>query len=346
MSRRRLFGWSAAVVMLVAGIVVYVLRIDQQQQPSAKRQSAGSGVPVGLISESPAESALQHVDPGEPAGKMTAPKSPSETSINRPPLADLRARILVPDAAAVRPPNAARNWEFSDYQQKTANPDAIDGETAWEAFNFARSCVGEPRTEQQFEFHLEQASEVYEANRRRMSEERFNQYVDRVQNSFLRCQEFANADVVAVAAEWLQLAADLDYLPAQIGFYQRLPRLLRETQGRVFREPHYLDMHRVKSVEYLNRALESGHHLAFSEMARALEDGVVFQPDPVAALAYLITADAIAGGNDMSILDRKTTLEDQLSLGDVRIAEQWARGLCLRYCQLIPERYESDIPVP
>lgn len=241
--------------------------------------------------------------------------------------------ILEPDLALTQT-TLAKTWGVDDYLQATGNPDTVDGATAFAAYEFARSCIGEPRSDDQFEFRLEQYNQYMQDNPRRVTPERLDRAMDRLQDDFLRCEPFADTDLVDTASGWLMLAADLGYLPAQVRFYQELPALLRETQSRVFREPHYLDLHRRKSVEYLNQALLSGHPRSFLAMSIALTDGVVFNEDLIAAHAYLLAADLAAASRDPQITEMLAQSEAQLSPGDQRLAETWGRNLCWDYCQL------------
>ncbi len=251
----------------------------------------------------------------------------------------LTDRIRPEPDLALTETTLAETWRMEDYLAATANPDAIDAATAFAAYEFARSCVGEPRSDEQFEFRLEQFSQFAENRRRRVSSERLDRAMDRLQDDFLRCEEFADEDLVKTASDWLMLAADLDYLPALVRFYQELPGLLRETQARVFREPHYLDLHRAKSLEYLDRAMLTGHPRAFLAMGIALTDGVIFEEDLLAAHAYLTAASLAAGGRDPQIEEMLERSGQSLVDSSLVIAERWGRNLCWDYCQLSEDEY-------
>ncbi|MEM9531592.1 MAG: hypothetical protein AAGA23_11790 [Pseudomonadota bacterium] len=315
-----------------------LLWLDRQQDSSAPQgDSSAAAAPQD---ESVANAEAEAPKPAAPnqglAKEATGRQQPTEAqaaAVQEQRLS-LEERVVTEPDLPLSQTQAAAEWSHDDYAAATASVDQIDGETAFAAYEFARSCVGEPRSDQQFEFRLEQYNQYFDDNRRRVSENRLNRAMDRLTNEFVRCEPFADDDLVRTAADWLMLSADLDYLPAQVRFYNELPALLRETQARVFAEPFYLDLHREKSIDYLDRALLTGHPRAFLAMGIAIMDAVIFEADTQGALAYLEAADLAAHGLDPQIGELKARLTQELTPAEQLDAALWGADLCRRYCRL------------
>ena len=112
-----------------------------------------------------------------------------------------------------------------------------------------------------------------------------------------------------------------------------MPSWLRRAPGRLYREPHYLDLHREKSIEYFGQSLASGHPQAFLAYAQAILDDVLFEPDLTAAYAHLYAGDLAGGGAEPAIRERLDQLEPRMTAGDLREARQWGRQLCRDWCK-------------
>ncbi len=330
MTRRSTIALLTALLLLVSVVLVLIDR----------RSTAGLTTVEAKSQNRPSTEAQTHVVDDRGQGQTSIHRRGTQATVPTQPGAapdaavSLVEQIIMEPDLALTQTTLGQTWTVDDYLKATENADAVDGATAFAAYEFARSCIGEPRSDDQFEFKLEQYNQWVQDNPRRVSAERLDRAMDRLQEDFLRCEPFADTDLVDTASGWLMLAADLGYLPAQVRFYQELPALLRETQSRVFREPQYLDLHRSKSVEYLNQALMSGHPRSFLAMAIALTDGVVFDEDAIAAHAYLIAADLAAAGRDTQITEMLAQSVAQLSPGDLSVALSWGRNLCWDYCQL------------
>ncbi|MEM7705606.1 MAG: hypothetical protein AAF358_08650 [Pseudomonadota bacterium] len=329
------------VIIVLAALALTGLGLFLSINQPETQDAAGPTVAESPGGEDPlAVDQTAEVERPKPAvGARLSRPARNDVEVEQPPdraqaAVTLAERIVPESDLALNETKLAESWRMEDYLTATANPDTIDAATAFAAYEFARSCVGEPRSDEQFEFRLEQFSQYAENRPRRVSSQRLDRAMDRLQDDFLRCEDFADEDLVKTASDWLMLAADLDYLPALVRFYQELPGLLRETQARVFREPHYLDLHRAKSLEYLDRALLTGHPRAFLATAIALNDGVIFEEDELAAHAYLTAASLAAGGRDPQI--EEMLERSGLTLGDSALitAERWGRNLCWEYCQL------------
>ena len=298
--------------------------------------------------QQPAEAppdARPEADETQTAGKAAEPGvTVAPTSSSRPSpraSAHQEPQVVVPENLELKGfGDAGRAMAFADYADVVADEDAITGESAFLAYEYVRSCIGAPVTEQAFETRLEQYTTAFE-RRGRPLDRRYERIMDRTQQLYLRCEGLGDDDLVQLAAEWLQLSADLDYLPAQVSFYRELPTLLNEERGRLFKEPVYLEIHREKSADYLERALRTGHPQAFRAMAQALEDGVIYQKDRLAALAYMMAADLAAAGKVADIQSFIGTLEVGTTAADRSLARGWARTLCRQHCRW---RNEDVIP--
>ena len=172
-----------------------------------------------------------------------------------------------------------------------------------------------------------QFNNYFDQNRERLSEKRLNRALDQLESSLAHCQGMGE-EVLDVAMDWLQLAAELDYLPALIKFPEDVPQLLNEDAWTVFRRPDLLEIYRLRAPEFLDRALASGHPDAFRAYAKALRDGLALDPDPVLAQAMDLTA-ILAEGNALPI----GTSNPALTREENADALDRSTLLCERYCR-------------
>ena len=225
---------------------------------------------------------------------------------------------------------SAQEMDFSSYHQQIIESDSISGELALTAYYFTKSCIGQPRTIDAMDLRLEQTENFYQQQVSENSAAAYESQLSRLESEFDRCAGLDDYDLVATAVDWLQIAADVGYLPAQVAFYTELPDLLRKTRDRLFREPGYIDLHREKSIEYLQLAVNTGHRDAYAQMATAILDGVLYEADPMMALAYLYAANR-GGTSTATASERQTQIELELTASDVLLSQRRADEICRQY---------------
>ncbi len=289
--------------------------------------------------QEPASPGLAESAPEEGPENPTVPQATSAQQSTQPitvepagrPSRGQPAKVVPPENPALKTPDIGPIMNFDRYADVIADADSVSGQDAFVAYEYVRSCIGAPVTEQDYETRLEQYTTAFERRGRSLGR-RYDRVMERTEQLYLRCEGLGEGDLIQLAAEWLQLAADLDYLPAQVRFYLLLPQLLNEERSRVFKEPVYLEIHREKSADYLERAIRTGHPEAFTAMAGALQDGVIYQQDSMAAVAYMGAA-ALARGEDVDEAVRESGVALDLTVADRALARSWARTLCRQYCQ-------------
>ena len=132
--------------------------------------------------------------------------------------------------------------------------------------------------------------------------------------------------------EWLTRAAKRGYPLAQIAYYRSYRWLASRKPYLVFSDVQRIYAYRSLAPLFLDAAIGSGHAEAFVEMARALNEGIVFERNVESAYAYAMAAQE-AGRPDLSVADELIgELEAELSPAQGREARRRARELCDAYC--------------
>jgi len=239
---------------------------------------------------------------------------------------------MAPIASAInRAREAASTLDFNNYHDQITNAEAINGELAMQAYFYVKSCIGKPRTLESMDLRLQQRENFYQQQLAGHSPEDYENQLWQLEFDFNHCVGLDDIDLVRTSLDWLQIAADQSYLPAQISFYTELPDVLRRTADRLFREPEYIDMHRVKSIEYLEQALSTGHPDAYTQMATAIMDGVLYQSSPEMALAYHYAAQRSATQINIVADSSRTQIEADLSFSEIQYSRFLANDICHEY---------------
>ena len=289
------------------------------------------------IAGSPTPTKTPVITPIRPSskGNDAPPKDTTSKQLEQPTVIDapvsnaVQASFANLEAENRRLNGAVADWRFDDYRAH-ANKAGVSGEAAYQAYLYVKSCVGSETSVASYDAELVQLEVVYDRNRRWVSARELEARLNQLEHGFERCEGLGE-DPLNAAVEWLQLAADLSYLPAQIGFYRELPELLRKDRWAVFRRPDFLDLYHQRTPDYMNSALSSGHPEAFRHYASAIAQGIVFETDPVLSLAYEHAAE-LAQGNGQYWLPAADP-ESGLGLEELREARQIGEALCEEYCR-------------
>lgn len=304
---------TASVPPLPAGPV----SPDPATTPPSAATASASSVPAPAATGSTPQ-------PGVGPGSKTGPRPASPSPEPDPP--PEFSGIEDPRAVADRLRQRVRNWTFEDYQALAANPQAVSGEAAYTAYQFARNCAGGITSEDQLLLRREQYLNYYQANRSRIGQEQLNRALEQLESSLVHCQGMGD-EVLDAAMDWLLLSAELDYLPAMISFHQEIPQLLNNGRHTPFRRPDLVETYRQRAQGLLDRALLSGHPDAFSAYAHALRQGLAVDADPVRALAMDLVAQAISDGGLPDAVS-----DSELTAAENHLARMMAEDLCHRYC--------------
>lgn len=280
--------------------------------------------PVQRTQASAGESGVDRERMAQPA----APASPVPTTGLAP--TDPSRVTHAPIAEKLNALNAsAHRMNVDEYELLAAAE--VDGETAMQLYYYVKSCIGRPRHPDDLDARLSYWDAELGSEESVSALEAHDEVLSVLERQFERCGGLATFDLVALAIDWLTRAAAADHLPAQIAFYNEVPALLATTRDRVFREPHYIDLHNVESERWLTRALRSGHPDAFDAMGRAVLDGVLYEPDPPLGLAYLRAGERARGSAASRVAGTVEELEATLDGASLRLADDMTDALCRRY---------------
>jgi hypothetical protein len=317
------------LTVLLALALWLILRPQDNQTPLPVNQQPTAEEAIATDLQSPkTEPFVKTTDnkatatPASPEQPPAVPSNTAAVNANRYTFTDLQfehdrlARVI-------------GGWHFKDYQRYSAKA-GIEGEAAYQAYLYVKSCIGSQTTAASYNEQLVQLQVLFDRNRERVSAGELEARLNELEQGFIRCEGLGEKPLRA-AVEWLQLAADLAYLPAQIGFYRELPELLRQDRWAVFRKPDFLDLYQLRTPEYLVAALKSGHPDAFRHFAVAIIDGIVFEPDSVLALAYYHAADLAGGSGQASLRDADPV--SGLGARELREARLIGENLCSQYCR-------------
>jgi hypothetical protein len=322
-----------ALLLLTATLLVFVWlgqREQSSETPIAEFTEPQTGDPIApsQLAEKikvPTANNVSGTGPSVSSGEHPTPpaviKSPVAVA-ERVGFADLQSEQR-------RLANAIADWRFEDYRRYSSKAHLV-GEAAYQAYLYVKSCIGSETTATGYNDRLGQLQILYNRNRERVSARELETRLNRLEQGFERCDGLGE-NPLGAAVEWLQLAADLSYLPAQIGFYRQLPELLRQDRWAVFRRPDYLELYHQRTPDYLSSALESGHPDAFRHYGTAIIEGIVFEPDSVLALAYHHAADLAQGDGQRSL--READPVSGLGAMELREARLIGEELCERYCR-------------
>jgi TPR repeat protein len=284
-------------------------------------EPAGTAAAIGSADQIPVPgSELPSTTPKDERTVVLASDAQIETRANREHLDLGQEQRRLMEAIAV--------WRFSDYQ-RASGKDRITGEAAYQTYLYVKSCVGNMTTAAQYERQLSRVQVLYARNRERVSEGQLSHHLGELEAGFQRCEGLGE-QVLTAAVEWLQLAADLGYLPAQLRFYRELPELLAQERWAVFRQPEFLDLYQQRGADYLDSALQSGHPEAFRHYAAAIAEGILFEPDPVLSVAFHHAADLAENKGPASL--QAADPVSGLGARQLRDARQIGEDLCSRYC--------------
>jgi len=326
---------AAAVLVLLAGLVAGLVAVTRDPGTAADATSrAGSAAATQVLAPEDRAAATAAEGVPDPGGNAEAsPDAASRGDVGSVEGEGTAAPAERPQPAAVPSPSPlatvseithrVANWTGDDYLAATGA--AIDGETAYAAFRYALSCVDGITSEDELMLRREQYGRYMESQGQ-VSEERIERLQRHLENSYAHCGGIGD-DVVGLAADWLLLAVDLDYLPALVSFHEDLPALLARRNHGAFRRPDLVALYAERAGTILERALASSHADAFRAHAIALRRGLAVDGDLARAHAMALTAEAIEAGGSLSL-----RADPSLSAADNDRAHLLAEAMCRRYC--------------
>lgn len=227
---------------------------------------------------------------------------------------------------------AVADINSKNYRSTASSADNGDATASYLMYLLFATCASSPQTQAQLDYELEKIARegqvfndaAYVAGRAQVARE-----------SYEKCQDLApdlsTEEMILEALDWLTISAEQGHLFAQIAYYN-LARGLIDAGIDVFKHPEVLVDYRLRSARYLQVSLESGHPEAFSTMARALMEGVVFDRDPVASYAYFIAAEKANNGAIDQSVQHLESLEAELSLSEETRARNEGIRICRELC--------------
>lgn len=322
------------VVLLLAATLALTAWITQRETSDGtpiselNQQQLGDSIWPNRPAEEPNAPVANNAEKAKP--KPASGQSPTPPTVINTPIASAdKVSFADLESGLRRLTSAVANWRFEDYRRHSDKA-RLDGEAAYQAYLFLKSCVGSETTANGYHDQLAQLQVLYDRNRERVSARQLEARLNSLEQGFERCNGLGE-NPLETAIDWLQLAADLGYLAAQIGFYQELPELLRQDRWAVFRRPEFLDLYHQRAPDYLHAALASGHPEAFRHYGVAVFEGIVFEADSILALAYYHAADLALDNGQDSIRDSASVTG--LSAQQLREARRLGEDLCAQYCR-------------
>lgn len=217
------------------------------------------------------------------------------------------------------------------------DPD-VDAELAYQTYLFYGNCSIAPRTASNLDYRLKQITS--------RSDGRDERYLERMERAAEQAFSFyelclaipPDVDARLEAVNWMGEAVRLGHEIAEVQYYEKaMGFLLRRDRWQ--NSPPIAMMYSGLIQEFkstarfaLSRALEKGHPEAYLAMSQAHIDGVIFQIDPVLAMAYVRVAELESMENrsiDARIARQKDRVSEQLSPDQLAEADELANRLRL-----------------
>ncbi|MDX1379550.1 MAG: hypothetical protein R3233_00445 [Xanthomonadales bacterium] len=196
---------------------------------------------------------------------------------------------------------------------ETPGDPAVDAELAYRLYMYYGMCTMAPRTVQQVDQSLERIVDRAERARGRYLQG-LEQRADQTMDMYELCLPIPlDVDPRAEAVVWMTEAVRLGHEIAQVQYYEKIMGFLlrgdRWLGGPplVMQNPELIWEFRSTARRALESAVENGHPEAWLAMSEAVSDGVVFEKNPVLALAYARVAELEAMENRIILND----LEEQ-----------------------------------
>ncbi len=157
-------------------------------------------------------------------------------------------------------------------------------------------------------------------------------FIDSQTSDFENCATFdEGTDFEALAFQWFTRAGQLDHLIAQIDYPQHAR--IFQLMDLAIKNPEIIITYRENALQFLQRAVRSGHAAAFLSMANEYHEGVLLDSDPVLAYAWAHAA-KLAGHRTNT--DSDFYIDKYRELLDIRQEKegrQKGRLLCKQYCR-------------
>jgi TPR repeat protein len=180
---------------------------------------------------------------------------------------------------------------------------------AYRLYMYYGMCTMAPRTVQQVDQHLERLVGRAERARGRYLEG-LEYRADQTMDMYELCLPIPlEVDPRAEAVVWMTEAVRLGHEIAQVQYYEKIMGFLlrgdRWSGGPplVLQNPDLIWEFRSTATRALESAVKNGHPEAWLAMSRAVNDGVIFEKDPVLSLAYARVAELAAMENRIILND-------------------------------------------
>ena len=192
---------------------------------------------------------------------------------------------------------------------ETPGDPAVDAEMAYRLYMYYGMCTMAPRTVQHVDQSLERIVDRAERRGDRYLQA-LEHRADQTMDMYELCLPIPlDVDPRAEAVVWMTEAVRLGHEIAQVQYYDKIMGFLlrgdRWLGGPplVMQNPDLVWEFRSTARRALERAVENGHPEAWLAMSEAVSDGVVFEKDPVLALAYARVAELEAMENRIILND-------------------------------------------
>ncbi len=191
---------------------------------------------------------------------------------------------------------------------------AGDGEAAYLLFRRYVTCEFASKTDEELarkvDFWLDQGN---------------SGFAEMAVSDYENCQDLRE-EPAALAIRWLTIAAELDYLIAQLD-YAFHTRQIFSTEF-LLTYPSFASEYRLNVLRFSKRAIRSGHPQAFLTLGKLFLDGTVDEKSEFNAFAMGYAAH-LAGMKDNYIM---ASARSALGLSEFRRARREGTELCKRYC--------------
>jgi len=303
-------GTLVVVAVLVLGVAVVILWPSPQPDTAAVAEETQ---PQPVSTEATGSAAAE-------APETEAPDEARALSQRAQELGETRQTELRQLAVTREPfPHDTRMDDYNAalWSEIQANPPrfetpgdpAVDAEMAYRLYMYYGMCTMAPRTVQQVDQSLERLVGRAERARGRYLEG-LEYRADQTMDMYELCLPIPlDVDPRAEAVVWMTEAVRLGHEIAQVQYYEKIMGFLlrgdRWLGGPplVMQNPELIWEFRSTARQALERAVENGHPEAWLAMSEAVADGVVFEKDPVLALAYARVAELEAMENRIILND-------------------------------------------
>ena len=302
-----------AIIVLLLGVAAWVLRPAPQPDAAAVVEEEPEPLPSAPAINEGASAQAEAAEAEAPDEARVLARRAQELSETR--QSELRQLAVTREPF----PHDTRmdDYKAALWSEIQANPPqietpgdpAVDAEMAYRLYMYYGMCTMAPRTVQHVDQSLERIAGRAERARGR-SLESLELRADQTMDMYELCLAIPlDVDPRAEAVVWMTEAVRLGHEIALVQYYEKIMGFLlrgdRWLGGPplVMQSPELIWEFRTTARRALERAVENGHPEAWLAMSEAVSDGVVFEKDPILALAYARVAELEARANHIILHD-------------------------------------------